>query len=707
MSTAALFGVRVLDLDRSQLRVRFRVCVLAHESSGSSQTLPSDPSFFCRLLWEGAEERYGPLTDVVTPSEIRDQRWVNEHTHHFVASVERVAERRHEAGDTAGDRFAGAPGEWGPQGRRDEEELPRGDFDTWVTDVRWMESLRVGQRWKSSSVPGRAAEPWVDSGDRLAEHYAVLAGRGDMAAWFALGWLRHHAGDLEGAAEAYRRVADGPDRGLRGKALVYLGDVLAGQEEYEAAGAAYQRAEASEPHERYGCRYRSRAALRLGLLLRAYGRREAAREAFLRALALGEQDREHGLVTEVLHLMGEESPAAAAHRLLGSNERVEAARVLREGYGPAVAELAEPLFRDGAAGCEAVAASVDAGREDVDPETLAAFLVDLSLAWAEDPTRSDEAVETVRRLAVATGYAAEQYRRVCDSAAATTSRGREATDELLALLVGSGELDGALHRACARTVLWKARSELDDKEAALAAHTLAALLTEVGAADAARAVHQAVAGTADEEFQRLVEEAPVAAHDSDQRLHAACAYAHYLSEMGRQELAETLLRKVAEGKGQWAAAAAVTLGSRAHFAGDNATARQWWYRALAQGHEETSHQARRNLIIVAKDERDLASMLEHGKPTAESDHEEAPLFAAYLGELYYLLGQWQEALYWYEHSLARTDDDELVGEGGYRVGEILHGRGEWEAAVPYLRRARDSDFEPFARQAEELLASLV
>lgn len=61
---------------------------------------------------------------------------------------------------------------------------------------------------------------------------------------------------------------------------------------------------------------------------------------------------------------------------------------------------------------------------------------------------------------------------------------------------------------------------------------------------------------------------------------------------------------------------------------------------------------------------------------------------------------------WYRRTLAATDDPELVSEAGYRVGEILLGRNDHEAARLCLRRAADSGYEPFATQAEELLTRM-
>jgi tetratricopeptide (TPR) repeat protein len=177
-------------------------------------------------------------------------------------------------------------------------------------------------------------------------------------------------------------------------------------------------------------------------------------------------------------------------------------------------------------------------------------------------------------------------------------------------------------------------------------------------------------------------------------------------EQGDATLGMALLEKVAEGRGKHAAGAAVTMGAEAHRGGDNVTAREWWRRALAKGNKEMSHEAVRSLGLVAKQERNLPELLEHYGPIAESDHEDGPMFAAHIGELHYWLEDWDEAMRWYQRTLEGTHDGELVGEAGYRVGEVLHGRGQSEAVRPYLRCAAASGFAPFAAQAENLLARL-
>ncbi|MFG3257109.1 tetratricopeptide repeat protein [Streptomyces sp. NPDC048172] len=812
MSVNNFFGVRVLDLDRERCRVCFRILVTNYEDVDTGDEddeglLPDDPSFFFRVLCEAADTvigyRYGPLTDVVTFGEYFDDDWVDRNTYRFVARVERVAVRNLPVDKDTLEWLPTYDGECDGRGWPDEKRLAQGDYEVRVTDARWLEPLRVGDCWDTGNYATTAVAPLVDE---VEERYAQQAGHGSMDACFMLGWLRQERGDAAGAAEWYLRAAHGTAPQVRGKALVYLGDLQAGQGEHEAACATYQEAEESEQHKHYASRYRSRAALRRGVLLRRLGREEEAQATFARALARVGVGGDQSLVAEVRRLTSAESSAAMAHRLLGEAGRAGAVALVGEHCGEPVAALAGHLFTEDFCAAEALLATlVDA--DDRDAATT--FLVDLAFVWADErPWR--EMVAMMLGLAVSTGRAAEGYRRAVRRTGALTTPGvRKAARQLLELLEENGDEAAVIalataaepvhpgmacrgfwimgNRAKARgdfteAARWFERGAADEgadadtrasatyrlglclrelgetaraqeafaqaeaaygrldhtaDNAALAArqlaglayvrgdrttafaawgrsavlmaqwecrskiavralHTLGELLTELNAPEAARAVDQAVEreGAA---YLRRVRAA------SKSHLIVACHYGHWMGHAGDRELGRALLRKVAEGQGKWAAAAAVTLGATAQGEGDNATAREWLHRAVKQGDGEMSHKARTNLGIIAKEERNLPELLKHWGPTAESHHEDGPLFAAHLGDLNYLLEDWDEAVHWYRLTLDRSDDPVLVGEAGYRVGEILTGQDKPEAAFSCFRRAVDSGYEPFAQQARELL----
>ncbi|MEV0351692.1 hypothetical protein AB0H88_38480 [Nonomuraea sp. NPDC050680] len=266
-----LFGVRVLDLDHERRRVRFRVFVVYYEPSwGTDDLLPNDPSFFFRVLWEGADDIHGRngglLADLVGLDEFLDEAWVDRHTHLFVAGVERVTTRNHPLDGDAWNRLAmfyyERDGGW-----QDENLLAQGDYDVEVADPRCLAPLRLGQSWGTTSYETKA----VEAVDVETEHAALAAG-GDTRSAFMLGWFRQEAGDVAGAAAAYRQAAGTQDLEERAKALLYLGNLRAEQGDSQAARAAYEEAVACQGPSRSGDRrHVSRAALRLGALLQGGG----------------------------------------------------------------------------------------------------------------------------------------------------------------------------------------------------------------------------------------------------------------------------------------------------------------------------------------------------------------------------------------------------------------------------------------------------
>jgi hypothetical protein len=68
-----LYGVRVLGVDPSQRVVRLRVVVLYYEVDDHAE-LPDDASFFLRVLHEYGS---GPLGQLVTQDEVRNEAWVD------------------------------------------------------------------------------------------------------------------------------------------------------------------------------------------------------------------------------------------------------------------------------------------------------------------------------------------------------------------------------------------------------------------------------------------------------------------------------------------------------------------------------------------------------------------------------------------------------------------------------------------------------
>ncbi|TDE33429.1 hypothetical protein E1295_38190 [Nonomuraea mesophila] len=434
-----LFGVRVLDLDHERRRVRFRVFVVYYEPSwGTDDLLPNDPSFFFRLLWEGADgirgHNYGPLADLVGVDEFCDEAWVVRHTRLFVSGVHRVTTRNHPLDSDAWDRLAMfyyvRDGRW-----RDEDLLAQGDYDVEVTDPRWLAPLRLGQSWGTGSYESEAAEA-ID----VETAYAAPAAGGDTRAAFVLGWFRQEAGDVAGAVEAYRLAAGTQDPDERVKALLYLGNLHAEQGDSQAARAAYEEVVACQGVSPNGARrHVSRAALRLGALLRGSGAEEEAQSAFTLAEQLGDVD----LIREARRLAGTETWAERTCRALRDQDQDASLRALTGACGSAAVarfgtELAGRRF-------DRARAALARLTESADLECAAVFGLDLAAVWTRE--NDDEAVDKVIDGVVATGRAAEGYRRalaegLIDAVSGGTSRSERVVFKLLRLLQDNDDLDG-------------------------------------------------------------------------------------------------------------------------------------------------------------------------------------------------------------------------------------------------------------------------
>ncbi|MEU1665829.1 tetratricopeptide repeat protein [Streptomyces sparsogenes] len=148
-----LYGVRVLDVEPEDSRVRFRVFVVYYDTGSRTHApLPDDPSFFFALLWEAAHR--SPISSLhplrrVGVDEVLDAEWVAARTHRYVRRIERVATRNHPVADADWERlhdfYHERDGRW-----KHEDLLVQADYDVEVTDARWLESLSPGHGWATT-----------------------------------------------------------------------------------------------------------------------------------------------------------------------------------------------------------------------------------------------------------------------------------------------------------------------------------------------------------------------------------------------------------------------------------------------------------------------------------------------------------------------------------------------------------------------------
>src|SRR5262249_35881098 len=151
-----LYGVRVIALEPAERRVRLRVFVVYYDTAYKDHApLPDDSSFFLRALWERVDTRFGgggPLGDVITVDEGLNESWADRNTRQFVERFERLTTRNHPMADgdyaTLMDFYYERGGCW-----PGEDRLVQADYDVWVTEPRWLQSLTFGDSWGTTSYP--------------------------------------------------------------------------------------------------------------------------------------------------------------------------------------------------------------------------------------------------------------------------------------------------------------------------------------------------------------------------------------------------------------------------------------------------------------------------------------------------------------------------------------------------------------------------
>jgi hypothetical protein len=146
-----LYRIRVLDLSREQRRVTFRVFLVYYDWSG----VPTDPSFFFRILWDEADARFGgggPLGHEVTVDQFLDEKFVDQNTQRFVEKVKQLSYKDHTFPDGKAPTFV-------YESFKDEAKLTQGDFEVTVTDPRWIAHLKKGQTWQTTSYETKAVMP--------------------------------------------------------------------------------------------------------------------------------------------------------------------------------------------------------------------------------------------------------------------------------------------------------------------------------------------------------------------------------------------------------------------------------------------------------------------------------------------------------------------------------------------------------------------
>lgn len=152
-----LYGIRVLETDPAERRVRLNVFVVYYDTAYERhEPIPEDHSFFLRVLWDRGDTRFGgggPIGDVIDVDQILDEHWVDTHTWRFIDSVELLQTRNFPLDSYTGmsDFYYERDGRW-----QDEDKLVQAEFDVYVSDERYIEHLYEGMSWGSTAYQTRA-----------------------------------------------------------------------------------------------------------------------------------------------------------------------------------------------------------------------------------------------------------------------------------------------------------------------------------------------------------------------------------------------------------------------------------------------------------------------------------------------------------------------------------------------------------------------
>lgn len=157
-----LYGVRVLDVDRDQSRVRLRVFVVYYDVAYEShQPIPSDASFFVRVLCD--KEALG---DDISWDDRFDEAWIDANAWRFVDRFVELERRNHPVTDWSSysDFYYERGGGW-----VDQDQLVQADYDLFVTKPEYLDALSVGDSWGTTSYETNADALTADDYTRIPD----------------------------------------------------------------------------------------------------------------------------------------------------------------------------------------------------------------------------------------------------------------------------------------------------------------------------------------------------------------------------------------------------------------------------------------------------------------------------------------------------------------------------------------------------------
>lgn len=152
-----LCGIRILEKDESQKRLRIRVFIVYYDVAYKShEPLPEDHSFFFRILCDSQgsyHERKQVIRSLVSMDQFLDEAWVDRHTWRFIDKVEQIAIRNYPVKNYKkfSDFYYERQGKW-----ENEEKLVQADYDVFVSDAAYINHLEEGMSWGTTSYGTRA-----------------------------------------------------------------------------------------------------------------------------------------------------------------------------------------------------------------------------------------------------------------------------------------------------------------------------------------------------------------------------------------------------------------------------------------------------------------------------------------------------------------------------------------------------------------------
>lgn len=139
-----LYGVRILEVDEAERRVRMRVFVVYYDTHhGYHQPIPDDRSFFVRVLCDK-----GALVDDIDQDARFDEAYVDRTAFRFVERFVKLEEKNHPLDSYEGysDFYYERGGRW-----QDEDKLVQAVYDVYLTRPEYTRALAVGDSWGTTA----------------------------------------------------------------------------------------------------------------------------------------------------------------------------------------------------------------------------------------------------------------------------------------------------------------------------------------------------------------------------------------------------------------------------------------------------------------------------------------------------------------------------------------------------------------------------